>query len=405
MRFGFRSGHSTDHALVSLTESIKLSLDNNRLACGIFIDLQKAFAFDTVNHDILLKKLEQYGIRGTALSWFKSYLSDRKQFVSVNGISSLTSGITCGVPQGSVLGPLSFLIYINDLPNSPKILTFFLFADDTNIYFESDDLTRLTKKFNKELNKVKSWLDCNKLALNIDKTNFVLFHSPRKQLPDLINIKVGKKNIIRVKYIKFLGVLVDEHLSWKFHLNELCKKLSRATGIFYKVRHYVPLQTLICLYNSLCSSFLNYGIIVWGLTYDSYLNQLFLLQKKILRCIKFQPFTAPSAPLLHSLKIIKLQDMLHLNISTFAYKAIHKLSPVCFHNYFSPNSSVHRIGTRLSTRGDLFLSLKRTTLYGLQTVQCFGSKLWNPLPLFIRVAGSVSLFRSKLKAYYIDSCA
>ena len=131
------------------------------------------------------------------------------------------------------------------------------------------------------------------------------------------------------------------------------KKLSRTTGILYKVRHCVPLQTLICLYNSLFSSFLNYGIIVWGLTYDSYLNQLSLLQKKILRCIKFKPFTAQSAPLFHSLKIIKIQDMLHLNISTFAYKAIHKLSPVCFHNYFTPDSSVHRIGTRQSTRGEV----------------------------------------------------
>ena len=174
-------------------------------------DLQNAF--DTVNHDILLKKLEHFGIRGTALSWFRSYLSDRKQFVSVNGISSLTSGITCDVPQGSVLGPLLFLIYINDLPNSSKISTFFLFADDTNIYFESDDLTRLTEKINKELNKVKSWLDCHKLSLNVDRTNFVLFHSPRKQLPYLINLKFGKKSTKRVKYVKFVDVLVDEHLS------------------------------------------------------------------------------------------------------------------------------------------------------------------------------------------------
>ena len=122
------------------------------------------------------------------------------------------------------------------------------------------------------------------------------------------------------------------------------------------------------------------------------LNQLFLLQKKTLRCMKFQPFTAPSAPLFHSLMIIKLQNMLHLNIATFPCKAIHKLSPVCFHNYFTPNASIQRIGIRQSTRGDLFLSLKRTTLYGLQTVQYFGFKLWTTLPLFIRVAGSISLF-------------
>ena len=160
-----------------------------------------------------MKKLEHYGIRGTALSWITSELSYRKQFVSVNGISSLTSDITCGVPQGPVLGTLLFLINTNDLPHSFKILTFFLFADDTNIFLESDDLTRLTKTVNKELNKVKSWFDCNKFALTIDKTNVVLFHSPRMQLPDLINLKFGKKGIKRVKYVKFLGVLVDEHLS------------------------------------------------------------------------------------------------------------------------------------------------------------------------------------------------
>ena len=275
LQFGFRSGHSTDHALVSLTESIRSSLDNNRFGCGIFIDLQKAF--DTVNHDILLSKLEHYGIRGSAQTWFKSYLNDRKQFVSVNGHSSSICKISCGVPQGSVLGPLLFLIYINDLPNSSKFLKFFLFADDTNIYFEADDHIGLIRKVNNELKKVKAWMDCNKLALNIEKTNYVLFHSPKKKSTDLIPLKFGKKNITRAKYVKFLGVLVDEHLSWKYHICELRKKLSRTTGLFFKLRHWLPLATLICLYNSLFSSFLNYGIIVWGLTFESYLTPLYLL--------------------------------------------------------------------------------------------------------------------------------
>ena len=138
MQSGFRSGHSIDLVLVNVTESITSSLDNNRVGCGIFFDPQKAF--DTVNHDILLKKLEHYGLSGTASSCFKSYMSDCKQFVSVNDIPKLTSDITWDVPQKLVVGPLLFLIYINGSPNSSKVLTFFLFADDTAIYFESDDL-------------------------------------------------------------------------------------------------------------------------------------------------------------------------------------------------------------------------------------------------------------------------
>ena len=397
MQFGFRTGHSTDHALISLTETIKSSLDKNRFGCGIFIDLQKAF--DTVNHDILLKKLEHYGIRGTALSWFQSYLSNRKQFVSINGHSSSLTNIACGVPQGSVLGPLLFLIYINDLPNSSQFLSFFLFADDTNIYCDSDNLQLLTKKINRELKNVKLWLDSNKLALNIEKTKFVLFHSLRRKLSEFTNLKIGKQFIQRTKYVKFLGVLMDEHLTWKYHTTELCKKLSKTVGIFFKVRHYAPLPTLVSLYNSLFLSFLNYGISDWGMTYESYLNPLFILQKKILRCIKFEPFLSHSTPIFQSLKTLKIVDVLHLNILTFVYKSINKLSPSCFHDYFQPNSSVHRIGTRHATRGDLFKSIKNTTLYGLQTIQYFGSKLWNTLPLFIRVASSTVVFRSKLKRF------
>ena len=162
--------------MISLTESVKRTIDDGMFGCGVFIDLQKAF--DTVNHSILLQKMEHYGIRGTALNWFTSYLSERQQYVSVNGNTSDQLEISCGVPQGSVLGPLLFLIYINDLPNVSKFLSFFLFADDTNIYFKSHDLTRLQKIMNRELKKVKKWLDANRLALNIDKTNFVVFHPP-----------------------------------------------------------------------------------------------------------------------------------------------------------------------------------------------------------------------------------
>ena len=215
LQFGFQENHSIDHALISMTEEIRSTLDNKKYGCGIFIDLQKAF--DTVNHEILLAKLEHYGIRGNALNWFKSYLSGRKQYVSINGCDSNVMEITCGVPQGSVLGPLLFLIFINDLPSVSKKLKFYLFADDTNIYFDCDSIYKLAKKVNKELKFVKKWLDANKLSLNISKTNYVIFHSSYTMIPRDIVIKIGKKHITRANYVKFLGLLLDENLSWKYH--------------------------------------------------------------------------------------------------------------------------------------------------------------------------------------------
>ena len=151
LQSGFREKHSTTDVLLSLTESIQFSIDNSKFGCGIFLDLQKAF--DTVNHSIQLQKLEHYGIRDNALQWFKSYLNERSQYVTVNGYASVMLSITCEVPQGSVLGPLLFLIYVNDLSNASKLLRFYLFADDTSIYFDSDNLPTLLRIVNRELNK------------------------------------------------------------------------------------------------------------------------------------------------------------------------------------------------------------------------------------------------------------
>ena len=216
----------------------------------------------TVNHDILLMKLEHNGIRGISLDWFKSYLSGRKQYVSVNGSNSSFGNVACGVPQGSVRGPLFFLIYINDLSHASSKLAFYLFADDTNIYYESENLDLLQRVVNKELKKVKMWLDINQFALNIDKTNFVIFNSPQHSCPVTVSIKIDNLPMRKTCYVKFFGVLLDENLSWKYHLTELSRKLARTCGIFFKVRHFLPINILICLYNSLFSPFLQYGILV-----------------------------------------------------------------------------------------------------------------------------------------------
>ena len=181
LQFGFRANHSTNHALFSLTETIRDALDNGNFACGIFIDLQKAF--DTVDHEILLKKLEHYGIRGLANSWFKSYLTNRQQFVSINGFNSKSQTMKFGVPQGSVLGPLLFLIYINDLHKAIKFNAVHHFADDTNLLVTGKNLAVIQKKVNHDLKSLCTWLRANKISLNASKTELIIFRDPKKNYP------------------------------------------------------------------------------------------------------------------------------------------------------------------------------------------------------------------------------
>ena len=226
-----------------MTEMIKVSIDSGKFGCGIFIDLKKAF--DTVNHEILLTKLEHHGIR------FQSYLSNRKQYVSINGISSESLEINCGVPQGSVLGPLLFLLYINDLPNISSVLDFYLFADDTNIYYESDSLQDFEKTINKELHTLYLWLNVNRLSLNIDKTNYIIFHPYNKLMKEHITIKINKKAIKEKEFIKYLGVFIDSTLSWKHQTSNISKKISRSIGIMYKLRPFLPLKVMRNVYYSL----------------------------------------------------------------------------------------------------------------------------------------------------------
>ena len=207
--------------------------------------------------------------------------------MSVNRHTSKELQVTCGVPQGSVLGPLLFLVYINDFPTVSKILTFYLFADDTNIYYESSNTFDLQRKINIELKKVKKWLDANKLALNIEKTNFVLFHSPTWKSTDPIIIRFGRKKDRQEKFVKFLTVLLDETLSFRFHLAELSKKLSRVTGIFFTCRHLLPLEVLKTLYYAMFFPFIHHGIVVWGLTHKSYLNSIYIIQKRAIKAMTF----------------------------------------------------------------------------------------------------------------------
>ena len=294
-QFGFRPKHSTLQAILSITDKIQCAVEEGAYSCGIFLDLSKAF--DTVNHEILLNKLNHYGVRGVAHSWFSSYLNNRRQFVSLGNVKSDESSITCGVPQGSVLGLILFLLYINDFQNSSDILDFHLFADDSNLFYKNKNLQVLEAIINNELHRVNSWLCANKLLLNIEKTKFVIFHPVQKKILYDVRLKIDNKCIDRATEIKYLGIMLDSHLNWKSHVSFVSGKIKRSIGMICKARHYVHLEILINLYYCLIYPYLIYGIVAWGHTYQSTINPLFILQKKTIRLITFSNFDAHTNPI------------------------------------------------------------------------------------------------------------
>ena len=208
LQFGFRKKHSTNHALIEITEKIRKALDNNSYACGIFIDLQKAF--DTVNRTILLTKLAHYGIRGVTNRWFESYLLNRKQYVSNQGFDSDTKVIKNGIPQGSVLGPLLFAIYINDLHDAITNSSVYHFADDTNLLNINKSPKRMQVQMNQDLKNLYKWLLANKISLNCSKTELIFFHQPGRKIQNFdFKIKINGHRIIPTDHIKYLGVYLD----------------------------------------------------------------------------------------------------------------------------------------------------------------------------------------------------
>ena len=368
-----------------------------------------------MNHKILLTKLEHYGIRGTSLDWFKSYLNNRKQYVYLNGETSQLERITCGVPQGSVLGPLLFLIYINDLPNISDILQFYLFADDTNIYYEADKIDKLEQVINNELKKLYTWLIVNRLSLNIDKTNFLVFHPYNKPVKQRITLQINKKAISEKNQIKYLGVIVDSTLTWKDHIDKICKTISRSIGVLYKIRPFVNLKILKTLYYSLVYPHLIYAIEVWGSAANTHLNHIIMLQKRIVRMVYFldkrqQDFSLPSAnPLFQKLEILKVHDLFKINLAKFVYNSLNKLNPINFHSWFKLTSHIHNHNTRskfididnLKATNNLFIPSARTTHYGLKSIKFQGPKIWNEISPLIRNNTSPKSFVKSLKIHYM----
>ena len=213
--------------------------------------------------------------------------------------------IPCGVPQGSVLGPVLFLIYINDFINSSSVFDFHLFADDSNLFYSHRDLQHLEETVNRELCEINAWLSANKLSLNIYKTHFVMFH-PYEKKNYSMKIEINGETINQSKSVKYLGILIDCHLKWKHHIQQISKKISRGIGVLCKIRHYVDVKILVQLFHAIIFPFLSYSCKVWGNTFDHNIKPLLRIKKKAIRLITFSNFDAHTSPLFAQFKLLKL---------------------------------------------------------------------------------------------------
>jgi len=275
-------------ALMKFYDKVSQAIDNNEFCIGIFIDLSKAF--DTVNHEILLKKLELYGVRGLPNLLIRDYLMNRKQYVQFNNHTSEMNIVNCGVPQGSILGPLLFLLYINDMPLVCKQLLFILFADDTNILYSNSDIIQLMNIVNADLAILSDWFKANMLSLNVQKTSFIMFGF--KNVPTVfdsrdfeLKIKIQNEEISRVEFTKFLGIIIDNKFTWQRHINYIALKISKSLAILSKLKYKIPKNCLLTLYYSLVYPHFNYCIIIWGCASQTLMNKLLILQKRAVRIV------------------------------------------------------------------------------------------------------------------------
>ena len=396
-QFGFRKGRSSYMALNLLVDKLHKAIDERKYTVGIFLDLSKAF--DTLNHSILLDKLNYYGIRGTALNLIKNYLSDRKQFVHYNNVDSEHQNISCGVPQGSILGPLLFIIYINDIVNVSDLIYLILYADDTNVFVSHESPIEASRIANVEISKLNIWFKINKLSLNVKKTK-AMFFSPKKEVfnNEGVNLSINDIPIDVTDHTKFLGVTIDNKLDWSKHISFINNKISKSVGILCKARHKLFTSALISLYNTLVLPYLTYCIVIWGKTYKKLMRSVFILHKKIMRIITFSDYRAHTNELFKKHKVLKFESLYDYFSGILMYKSYHRTLPSFYNDFFAYNNFNHSYNTRYGN--DYQLPKRRSTRLSF-SVQTYGPPIWNNLPINIKDSKSLDTFKRNLKKHLI----
>lgn len=328
-QYGFRPNLSTELAALELMDRNVHEMKEGNIPINIFLDLSKAF--DSLDYDILLYKLEHYGLQENATKLMKSYLLDRFQYVQINNLKSSLLRVKYGIPQGSVMGPLLFNIFINDISHIGMRFNMIMYADDTTLISNIEKFGQKTNphqvqnQINMEISNITKWLNDNELLLNTDKSKFMVFFKPPKKVPKL-EIKINGSLIEQVTEFNFLGITLDQNITWKQHSNKIAIKISRVTGVMRKLQHVFPPHILTTIYFALIHSHLNYGLLLWGFKNMHIAN----LQKKAIRVTGFRPYIAHTEPIFKRLKILRLEDMYTTHLYKLYYRLHHDILPAYF---------------------------------------------------------------------------
>ena len=400
---GFRSLHSTATALLEATDNWAFNIDKGNVNAVIFLDLKKAF--DTVDHSILLSKLKAYGVGSNSFNWFKSYLDNRMQKCFVNGSLSDSQPLICGIPQGTILGPLLFLLYINDLPNCLANAHPRMYADDTHLTFASNDVAHLEENMNDDLDKITEWLTANNLTLNSSKTEFMLIGSRQRlnTFNRLPSFTIDGNSIKQVESTKSLGVYIDENLTWNTHIRHISKKIASCIGTLKRSRSFVPFETLLCIYNTLVQPHFDYCSVVWGNCNKSLSIKLQKLQNRAARILTSSSYDANADDLFVKLGWQKLNLQRDLKTATMVYKSLNGLAPDYLKSMFTNRSAISTYSLR-NCEGKLAVPLPRTNFLK-NSFSYNGALLWNSLPINLRQAQSLASFKTGCRGFLFENAS
>ena len=391
---GFKKFHSTVTSMLRNSNDWLLNMDRGNYNGVVFFDIKKAF--DTVDHEILLCKLNKYGKSGVELSWFKSYLSDRKQSCFLNGESSSFKSVECGIPQGSCLGPLLFIIYINDLPNTLKNITPSIFADDTGISVSSDSVPYIQRLLREDISAIQRWMHENKLTLNALKTEFILIASkPRlKEIEETCCIEVQGETIYQAPYVKSLGFYIDQNLDWDVHVDHVIKKASAGLAILRRTADYFSMEVLKTIYRSLVESHFRYGNIIWGTCGEVLLTKLQKMQNRAARIITKSDYDTEAGPLIDKLGWKTIRELNNNDAAVMMFKIMNNMAPPYLTGMFQPLRELHEIMLR-DTNSNLWLPLMSTNM-GQRSFSHHGADIWNKIKPNNKTGTSLQSFKRSL---------